>query len=296
MTLRPIIVGEGRIGLSLAADFAAHPTLESVVVGRTAVRPTFLDRYPVVSYLAASDVSASAVRKLADPGEPEDGRLVVIFCVPDDALSPLCDAWSEFTLLEPSAVLHTSGVHSAAVFDRWRERNIPAAAWHPMVAVATPTAGAFRGVWFGMDGDPAAAEIGRALAERLGGRAHWVSPEKRAHYHAAGVFASNYLVACLRVAVEQLRLASDDAGLEALLPLARSALSNLEVLGLRSGATGPVVRGDVQTVTSHLQVLDRRRAAMYRALGLELLEITGDRLDPALRAALEARLAQDPPS
>ncbi len=294
MSLSLVIVGEGRIGLSLAADLGDQPDLTAVVVGRSAERPAFLGDLPRVYYLAVEDLGESAATKLTDHLPAGASEPIVIFCVPDDALPALCEEWSDFAGLVPAAVLHTSGVHSAAVFGRWQARDIPAAAWHPMVAVATPTSGSFRGVWFGMDGDAAAAEIGRELAERLGGRAHWVSPEARSHYHVAGVFASNYLVACLRVAVEELGLASDDAELDALIPLAQSALRNLAELGLRDGATGPVVRGDLKTVTSHLEVLDRRRAAMYRALGLELLELTGDRLDPVLRAGLEARLASNP--
>ncbi len=290
-----IIVGEGRIGLSLAADLADAPDFEPAVVGKSTERPTFLDRWPRVAYLTIEEPNLRMADWLSNEREVRADELVVVFCVPDDALPTVCEWWSENSGLEPAAVLHTSGVHSAAVFDSWRNLGVPAAAWHPMVAVATPTDGAFRGVWFGMDGDPAAAGIGRELAGRLGGRAHWVSPLARSHYHTAGVFASNYLVACLKVAVEELGLASDDAGLEALLPLARSALDNLAELGLPEGATGPVVRGDIQTVMSHLQALDRHRAAVYRALGLELLELTGDRLDPVLRAALEDRLSGEPP-
>jgi predicted short-subunit dehydrogenase-like oxidoreductase (DUF2520 family) len=145
-------------------------------------------------------------------------------------------------------------------------------------------------VWFGVDGDEVATRVGGELAEGLGGRTHVVRPEGRSHYHAAGVFASNYLVACLRIAVDALRCASEDAELEALLPLAESALRNLGELGLRDGTTGPVARGDVRTVAAHLEVLDRRRAALYRGLGLELLELTGDRLEPAVRDRLAAEL------
>lgn len=287
-----LIVGEGRIGLSLAADLAADTMPADsrlTVVGRSMDRPSFLRDLAGVTYLETRVPEASFAETLEERTEAA-GDPIVIFCVPDDDLCTLADEWSTSTGLTPSAVLHTSGVYSAEALAPWRERGAAVAAWHPLVAVAAPARGAFRGVWFGVDGDETAARVGSELAQRLGGRTHVVRSEGRSHYHAAGVFASNYLVSCLRIAVDQLGRASDDAALEALMPLAESALRNLRELGLRDGTTGPVARGDVQTVAAHLKVLDPRRAALYRGLGLELLELTGDRLEPGARDRLANEL------
>ena len=284
-----VIVGEGRVGLSLAADLSDASGSTITVVGRSRDRPSFLRDLLGVTYLVTRVPEASFCESL-DSQIGADGDPIVIFCVPDDDLAAVAREWSESMDLTPSAVLHTSGVHSAQALAPWRERGVAVAAWHPLVAVAAPSRGAFRGVWFGVDGDEVATRVGGELAEGLGGRTHVVRPEGRSHYHAAGVFASNYLVACLRIAVDSLRCASEDAELEALLPLAESALRNLGELGLRDGTTGPVARGDVRTVAAHLEVLDPRRAALYRGLGLELLELTGDRLEPAVRDRLAAEL------
>ena len=284
-----VIVGEGRVGLSLAADLSDASGSTITVVGRSRDRPSFLRDLLGVTYLVTRVPEASFCESL-DSQIGADGDPIVIFCVPDDDLAEVAREWSESMDLTPSAVLHTSGVHSAQALAPWRERGVAVAAWHPLVAVAAPSRGAFRGVWFGVDGDDVATRVGGELAEGLGGRTHVVRPEGRSHYHAAGVFASNYLVACLRIAVDSLRRASEDAELEALLPLAESALRNLGELGLRDGTTGPVARGDVRTVAAHLEVLDPRRAALYRGLGLELLELTGDRLEPAVRDRLAAEL------
>ncbi len=284
-----VIVGEGRVGLSLAADLIDASDSTITVVGRSPNRPSFLRDLLGVTYLVTRVPEASFRESLGEQIEAE-GDPIVIFCVPDDDLAAVAREWSESTSLTPRAVLHTSGVHSAQALAPWRERGVAVAAWHPLVAVAAPTRGAFRGVWFGVDGDEVATQTGSELAARLGGRTHVVRPEGRSHYHAAGVFASNYLVSCLRIAVDALRRASEDAELDALLPLAESALRNLGELGLRDGTTGPVARGDVRTVAAHLEVLDPRRAALYRGLGLELLELTGDRLEPAVRDRLAAEL------
>ena len=294
---RPLIlVGEGRIGLSLLADLAGEEDLRPIVAGRSTERPALMREFPETPYLVTGVPGAPLARLLGEHLERETADPILIFCVPDDDLCRVASGWAESAAIKPRTVLHTSGVHSARALSAWQELGVPAAAWHPLVAVAAPGRGAFRRVWFGVDGDAAAEPVARDLAHRLGGRTHAVRPEARAHYHAAGVFASNYLMACLRIAADELRRASDDAELAALLPLAESALRNLGELGLREGVTGPVARGDVRTVASHLAVLAPGRAAVYRGLGRELLELIGDRLDPGVRARLEAELApSDPP-
>lgn len=297
-----IVVGDGRVGLSIAADLGAAADLRVTVVGRSPERPPFLRDEPDVAYLADGLPAESFVRALHerlgrashDGGgrqRPEGHGPVLVFCVADDQLAEVSGTWQAAARIRPAAALHTSGVHSAEALAGWSELGVPVAAWHPLVAVAAPRRGAFAGVWFGTDGEVAAVRIGEELARRLGGRAHAVRPEARAHYHAAGVFASNYLVACLRIALEELRQASDEADLAALLPLAESAIRNLKALGLPEGATGPVVRGDVRTVLTHLAVLDPGRATVYRGLGEELLALAGNRLDPEVRARLAEALS-----
>ena len=286
-----IIVGAGRVGLSLAASLSADEDSRVIVVGRSKTPPAFLREVPGAAYVAGSTPEASLIRQLAERLDTGAGSPILVFCVPDDVLLPVAEGWSDRLEVTPRAVLHTSGVHPAGVLHAWEVRGVPVAAWHPLVAVASPRREAFRAVWFGVDGDPEAVHVAEELAARLGGRAHAIRPDGRSHYHVAGVFASNFLVACLSVALSEMRLASDEATLETLLPLAESALRNLRELGLLEGVTGPVVRGDVRTVTAHLEALAPERAAVYRGLGLELLELLGDQIDPATHARLAAELS-----
>lgn len=281
------------------------------VVGRKEERPAFLGDRPRIGYVSAPSPEADAAGAFeaaatlegspalegfaaleGSPALEGPAAFDLLFCVTDDALTSLAASWSEAVGGRlPRTALHTSGVDSAEALAPWRAKGVSIAAWHPLVAVASPRTGAFQGVWFGVDGDAEACRTGEELARRLGGRTFAVRPEGRAQYHVAAVFASNFLVACLHVALDELRGASDEAELEALLPLAAAALGNLGELGLSMGATGPVTRGDAQTITSNLAVLDPERAALYRALGRELLELTAGRLEPEVRVRLEALLS-----
>ncbi|HEX9530156.1 MAG TPA: DUF2520 domain-containing protein, partial [Acidimicrobiales bacterium] len=122
------------------------------------------------------------------------------------------------------------------------------AAVHPLLALPEPEVGARllrSGAWFGVGGDPAAAD----LVAALGGRAVPVADEDRAAYHAAACVASNLLVALLDQAY---RLAAQ-AGMPpaALLDLVRGTVDNVAALGPAGALTGPVARGDWATVESH---------------------------------------------
>ncbi len=294
-----IIVGPGRIGRSLAE------ALEGSAAG---VR--------------------TELRGREATGEP---AATVVFCVPDDALAGA--AQEQAARLgraavpgtgtgpgreasagsEPPVALHTSGVHPASVLAPLRDLGYEVAAWHPLTVVDRADAKALLGVTWGVEGDAAAVDRATSLSRALGGRVLRLAPDQHARYHAAAVFASNFLVACLGAAAEELGAAvaggpaSPDAGdagggdagggdddrARLLLPLARAALDAVDRGGLRRGLTGPVVRGDVGTVRRHLEALDPERRELYRVLARELLALAGPELPPARAAALEEALTSD---
>ena len=260
-----IVVGPGRVGRSVAGALA-RAARDVVLVGRE-----------------------------AGPGREllERPRLTLLFTVPDDALGGAAAAWAERLDGVPSAegrvALHTSGADGPEILAPLRDRSFSVAGWHPLVSVAEPAPDALRGVTCVIRGDPDAVERGRRLAEVAGATALALEDVDGARYHAAAVFASNHLVACLAVAAEELAAATDGAGrLEHLLPLARSAVENVASRGLREGLTGPVLRGDVGSVRRHLEELPPRRAALYRELARELLALAGDGVADEARAELEA--------
>jgi predicted short-subunit dehydrogenase-like oxidoreductase (DUF2520 family) len=111
-----------------------------------------------------------------------------------------------------------------------------------------------------------------------------VANSQRAQYHAAATIASNHLVALLGQAVRVAHAAGVPP--QALLPLVRASVDNVEALGAAAALTGPVARGDVDTVARHLDALPAGERHAYRALASEALRLTG-RDDTALRAVLD---------
>ena len=167
--------------------------------------------------------------------ESEDAALVLL-CVPDREIADAARCVAKGRL-----VGHVSASAPLELLEP-HERF----ALHPLLSVVG--AGApFAGATCAIDGSsPRALAAARGLAERLEMRVRVIAPADRALYHAAASAASNFLVTVEGMAE---RLA-ETVGLdrEALAPLVRTAVENWTRAGARAALTGPVARGDEETV------------------------------------------------
>jgi predicted short-subunit dehydrogenase-like oxidoreductase (DUF2520 family) len=196
------------------------------------------------------------------------------------------------------AALHLAGALSTEPLAPLHAAGYAVGSMHPLQAVADPWSGGERliGSAFALGGEPAALSAAKRLVHALGGRALIVPPVQRPTYHTAAVFASNYVVALVATAVRLLGHTGIEEGeaLSAVLPLVRGTLDNLEHLGLASALTGPVARGDIETVRAHLCRLSPADRALYCALGRETLQLArAAGLDELRAAELHALLAAD---
>lgn len=230
------------------------------------------------------------------PGPPPAGAVVVI-AVPDAAVAEVAATLAQAGPATPGAVaLHLSGALPSAVLDVLRGQGYATGSLHPLQTVASPEEGAarLRGVAFAFEGEAAARPVADAIVRAARGRMMKVPASAKATYHAAGVFASNYVVANAAVAARLLAGAaqvSTPEALAALLPLVEGARANLERLGLPRALTGPIVRGDVEIVRRHLDALDAPTRALYSALAKEALHLArAAGLDPRRADEIDALL------
>jgi predicted short-subunit dehydrogenase-like oxidoreductase (DUF2520 family) len=179
---------------------------------------------------------------------------LVLLCVPDRAIAEVAAA-------VPTGpwVAHTSGARTLQELDPHERRF----SLHPLQTF-TRSRGPEQldGAWAAVSSESGEAlAAGYALAELLGLRPFELDDEERALYHAAAAVASNYLVTIHWAAAELFRAAG--APPEALEPLMRRTVENGFEL------TGPIARGDWETVERHLAEIRVRRPQlepMYRAL------------------------------
>ena len=283
--LRVGVVGAGRVGSALAAALA--------LAGHTVV--------------AASGVSAASRRRAADllPGVPLlDPPAVLaradlaLLAVPDDALPRLVEGLAGAGVVRAGQLLaHPSGRYGTAVLDPALRRGALPLALHPvMTFTGTPVDVArLAGCTFGVTAPEPLRLVAEALVVEMGGEPAWVPEEQRVLYHAGLAGAANHLVTLVAQALDVLRAAGIDDPARALGPLLSAALDN----ALRSGdaaLTGPVVRGDADTVTAHLQALAAAAPVALPAY-VALARLTADRalaaglLEPPAAVALLGVLA-----
>jgi predicted short-subunit dehydrogenase-like oxidoreductase (DUF2520 family) len=240
------VIGAGRAGTAVAVLWrtAGHDIV--AVAGRGATRERVARSLPGVPVL--DPVNAA-----------RDAELVVVG-VPDDLIEPVVGELAAGGALASSRwVAHLSGATPLSALDAAREAGAGRLGVHPLQTFPDVDAGIARipgsTVAVGADDDEGLA-VAERLAEDLGGRPFHLPEEHRAVYHAAAVFASNYLVAATAVAVQLLEAAGVPDPLAALVPLQRATVGNLARTGPVDALTGPAVRGDAGTIARNLEALE----------------------------------------
>ena len=153
-------------------------------------------------------------------------------------------------------------------------------ALHPLQTVPTPEQGlrSLPCIAFAIDGEGEALEWAGKIVALLAGKTLRIRPDKRALYHAGAVTASNYAVALVDAAVMLMGAAGieEDVALDALAPLVRASFANALETGPTKALTGPVSRGDAETVSAHLRGMAAAPESvrrLYRSAALHALEV-----------------------
>ncbi len=280
------IVGPGRVGLSLASLLAVSGRAwEVVVFGRRSRLPD----HPLFAQ--------ERVRYQAGPVSKPPGGCRLLLAVPDRAIAGVATQLAGLGRAADECVaLHLSGAQPAQILRPLADVGYAIASLHPLQTVADPRRGAerLRGAFFAFEGEPAARAAAEEIVEAAAGRMLEVHEVDKARYHAACVFASNYVVACAGVAARLLAQATGVSASEAvaaLRPLWRGAVANLEELDPGQALTGPVARGDIETIRGNLAALEGDVRELYRQLGLQALQLSRERgMGDEVAAALEAEL------
>ena len=239
--LRIGVVGAGRVGAVLAAALGAAG-------------------HDIVAAAGESDASRDRLAALLPQARHEKPSVVARACdlllltVPDDMLPNVVAMLSASGAIRPGQiVVHTSGRHGLAVLADATALGARAIALHPAMTF-TGTAvdlGRLPGCVFGLTAAPAERDVAEQLVADLGGDPLWVAEEMRTLYHAGLAHGANHLVTLVTQAMEMLTAAGALDPAATLRPLLTAALDNALSQG-DAALTGPIVRGDLNTVRAHL--------------------------------------------
>jgi predicted short-subunit dehydrogenase-like oxidoreductase (DUF2520 family) len=233
--------------------------------------------------IATSGVSRASVHRaetllpgvaLLPPDEVVREADLALLAVPDDVLPGLVRGLAAAGAFRPGQiVVHTAGAHGTSVLEPAAEHGVLTLALHPVMTftgrpedvqrlTGCPVAVTARA------DDEAAWSVGEALVLELAAEPVRVPEAVRPLYHAALAHGANHLVTLVRDCVDLLDQAGVRPAERLVAPLLSAALDNALRHGDRA-LTGPVARGDVGTLRTHLRELERADpglATTYRAL------------------------------
>ncbi len=271
------IVGTGRVAAALALGLAPHGACPILVLGRGRIGDT------------------QAARDSADLLNRCD---VIALAVADDALDIVVRDLAAAMGANMPFVFHVSGRSGAGVLSLLAARGALTAAIHPAMTFtgdARAEVARMVGARFAVTGaDAASIALARCIVAALGGVAVEIAEDHRALYHAALCHAANHLVTLIAGSTDALARAGVDDPAALLAPLVRAALDNSLNRGI-AALSGPLVRGDDQTIGRHLAALAHDCPDLlpaYRAMAmatLDALDRSGAAPDQALRAQLHDR-------
>lgn len=262
------LIGPGRLGQTLAHLWQGTSLVQ--VAG-------ILGRNPARTALARGFIGSGAVIDWHDL-RPADLTLIA---TSDDALASIVEQLAaSHALRSGDVVFHCSGALSCDSLAPLRAKGVHVASIHPLKSFARPELAVtdFAGTYCGYEGDVSALALLLPLFSAIGGQCFQIVAANKTLYHAGAVLGCNALVALMHAALQSMEAAGvpQNIAWPALRPLIDGTLANIGRLGPAGALTGPVMRGDVQTVARQyaaLNALDPELAEVYAALGRVTLKL-----------------------
>jgi len=279
-------IGAGTVGTALAARLAGRG-------------------YPIVAVSSLSRASAqklaqavSGCRVLDNSQAVADNAELIFITTPDDAIASVV---SEVSWRPAQSVVHCSGADSTAILQPAKEAGAEVGAFHPLQTFASPQQAMenIPGSTFALEAEEPLLGTLKGMAAALEGSWVELKATDKVLYHAAAVFACNYMVTLVKLATDlwQTFDVPQEKATKALVPLLRGTLHNIETIGIPQCLTGPIARGDIGTINKHLDALEAAAPHLlstYRELGRQTIPIAAakgkiDELQVReLRAVLES--------
>jgi len=244
---RIAIVGAGNLASALAVSLCKAGYRVDVIASRD--RATSLKRARRLAKAVGASIAPTTQVLL-------DAR-VVWFCVPDAAIAAAAKGLTGAADWKGKIAMHSSGALGSDELGSLQQRGAAIASVHPLMTFVRGAQPSLTGVPFAVEGDPPALRMAREIVKSLDGRAYPIRTKDKAAYHAWGTFASPLFIALL-ITSEHVAAAAGVNRKESrqrMLPILKQTLENYVVLGPAAAFSGPIIRGDVDTVERHLRVL-----------------------------------------
>jgi len=258
-------IGAGTTGTALAVRLSQKECPVVAVSSRT------LSSAQKLAGLVPNCQVCHTAQELADKTE------LVFITTPDDVIAQVC---GEVQWRAGQSIVHCSGAHSVDILEPARKLGAAVGSFHPLQTFADVEQAIenLPDSTFSLEAEEPLLSTLKELTIFLDGSWVELKPGDKVLYHAAAVFACNYLVTLVKLALDlwQDFDVSQKEATTALLPLLRGTINNIDNIGLPDCLTGPVARGDLGTIQRHLNALEARSSSLlttYKELGLQTIPI-----------------------
>jgi predicted short-subunit dehydrogenase-like oxidoreductase (DUF2520 family) len=258
-------IGAGTVGTALAARLSQSG-------------------YPVVAVASRTPASAQKLAqavggcRVFDSNQAAaDNAELIFITTPNDAIAPVV---AEINWHPGQSVIHCSGADSVDILEPAKKAGAKVGAFHPLQTFASlkQAIDNMPGSTFGLEAEEPLLSTLKEMASALGGNWVVLKASDKVPYHASAVIACNYLVTLVKLAGDlwQSFGVPPQKATQALLPLLKGTLHNIETIGIPNCLTGPIARGDIGTINKHLDALTKTTPHLlptYRELGLQTVPI-----------------------
>ena len=280
------IIGPGRMGLALGSALWRSGEVRTL---------TFFGRHPEPPshpiFIEGGAEYVFGIQPLARDTS------ALILAVPDEIVPEMA-----FTVAAHGAAphhcsaFHLSGALPTDVLGPLHEQGYGVGSLYPMVNVPDRSIGRdpLAGSFFAVTGASETVATARRLTAAIGAELITVPAVRRPLFYAVAVMAAGYLPLLLGLSARLMERSGVpiEEALPALLSIIRGVGNAVEARGLAEALPDPFVRGDLEAVALHLRALEQEDRRLYALLGLEVLRLTGDAVEPSARGALEELLGR----
>jgi predicted short-subunit dehydrogenase-like oxidoreductase (DUF2520 family) len=258
-------IGAGTVGTALAVRLAAKGYAVVAVSSRSQTSAQKLAR------------AVNGCRAFDNNQAVADNAELVFITTPDDAIAPVA---SKVRWHPGQSVVHCSGADSTDILQPAREAGAQVGAFHPLQTFASVKQAIdnIPGSTFALEAEEPLLATLKDMATALGGQWVELKASDKVLYHAAAVIACNYMVTLVKLATDlwQTFNIPPQQATQALLPLIRGTIHNIDTVGIPQCLTGPIARGDTGTINKHIDALNRTAPHLlstYRELGRQTIPI-----------------------
>jgi len=257
------IIGVGKVGVSLGQYLIRNANAANII--------GIYDTSEDAAKKGANLLKTVRFGNLKDLVKISD---ILFLTVTDDAIKTVWEQIADFDIRE-KIVVHCSGALSSDVFTGIAQKGAFGYSVHPAMTISHHLAvEELQRAPFTIEGATQRLDVLVDLFEKMGNPVQILTAENKIRYHAAAVFASNFIVALAGISMKLLAdCGFNEQQQRIFLPLMQVSIDNIVANGLVSALTGPVERGDIATIEKHLADLVGNERALYDLLSRKIFDV-----------------------